>query len=62
MYGVITGSSIALYTVLDGYAVRSAAVASLLLDYFANLLRALLLAPVLLVHRRGLANTIGSSR
>ena len=52
MYGAITGSFIAAYTILDGYAVRSAAIAPLLLDYFANLLRTILLAPVLLIDRR----------
>jgi drug/metabolite transporter (DMT)-like permease len=50
-WGVATGAFIALYTTLDGYAVKHLAVAPLLLDYVSNLLRAVFLSPMLIGQR-----------
>ncbi|NCT81517.1 MAG: EamA family transporter [Comamonadaceae bacterium] len=47
-WGAATGTLIAGYTVLDGYAVKVLAVSPLLLDYFGNLLRVPLQLPTLL--------------
>lgn len=47
-YGALTGGWIAAYTVVDGYAVKMLALSPILLDYMANLVRLLLLAPVVL--------------
>jgi drug/metabolite transporter (DMT)-like permease len=44
-WGAITGLTIAAYTSIDGYSVKFLAMSPLLLDYFANLLRALFLLP-----------------
>jgi drug/metabolite transporter (DMT)-like permease len=50
-YGVITGGFIAAYTVTDSYAVKFLAMSPILLDYFGNLVRMVLLAPVALKDR-----------
>jgi drug/metabolite transporter (DMT)-like permease len=50
-YGVITGGFIAAYTVADSYAVKFLAMSPILLDYFGNLVRMVLLAPVALKDR-----------
>jgi len=47
-WGAATGTLIAGYTVLDGYAVKVLAVSPLLLDYFGNVLRVPLQLPTLL--------------
>lgn len=47
-YGLVTGLFIAGYTVVDGYAVKFALMAPILVDYFGNLARMVLLAPAVL--------------
>lgn len=47
-YGVLTGGFIAAYTVTDSYAVKFLAMSPILLDYFGNIVRLVLLAPVAL--------------
>ena len=47
-YGVLTGGFIAAYTVADSYAVKFLAMSPILLDYFGNLVRIVLLLPVAL--------------
>ena len=44
-YGVLTGAFIASYTVVDSYAVKMLAMSPILLDYFGNFVRVLLLVP-----------------
>ncbi|MCA3252694.1 MAG: EamA family transporter [Pseudomonadota bacterium] len=44
-WGVITGTMIAGYSVIDGYAVKVLLVGPILLDWFGNLLRVPMLAP-----------------
>ncbi len=50
-YGLLTGVFIASYTVVDGYAVKVIAMSPILLDYFANAVRVLLLLPSMLRDR-----------
>ena len=50
-YGLLTGTFIAGYTVIDGYAVKVAGMSPILLDYMGNIVRLLLLAPILLPRR-----------
>lgn len=50
-WGAATGSLIAGYTVLDGYAVKVLAISPLLLDYCGNVLRVPMQLPVVLRHR-----------
>lgn len=50
-YGVLTGGFITAYTVADSYAVKFLAMSPILLDYFGNLVRMVLLAPVALKDR-----------
>jgi drug/metabolite transporter (DMT)-like permease len=50
-YGLVTGVFIACYTVVDGYAVKFALMAPILVDYFGNLARMVLLAPTVLRDR-----------
>lgn len=50
-YGVLTGGFIAAYTVADSYAVKFLVMSPILLDYFGNLVRMVLLAPVALKDR-----------
>ena len=47
-YGLLTGFFIAGYTVVDGYAVKFALMAPILVDYMGNLARMVLLAPTVL--------------
>lgn len=51
VYGVLTGVFIAAYTVWDGWSVKVLLVSPLLLDYFSNCFRCLLLAPRALADR-----------
>jgi drug/metabolite transporter (DMT)-like permease len=56
-WGTATGALIASYTVVDGYGVKTLTIAPVVLDWFSNLLRFLLLAPVVVtnpVHARKL--------
>jgi drug/metabolite transporter (DMT)-like permease len=50
-YGLVTGAFIASYTVVDGYAVKFVALSPILLDYFGNFVRVLVLLPVMLRDR-----------
>jgi drug/metabolite transporter (DMT)-like permease len=50
-WGLATGSLIAGYTVVDGYGVKILGIHPVVLDWFANLLRFLMLAPVVLSNR-----------
>ncbi|MDM0038104.1 EamA family transporter [Variovorax sp. J22G21] len=50
-YGVLTGAFIASYTVVDSYAVKWLAMSPILLDYFGNFVRVLLLVPAALRDR-----------
>lgn len=45
-WGTTTGALIASYTVVDAYAVKALAIAPVVLDWFSNLLRFFLLAPL----------------
>jgi drug/metabolite transporter (DMT)-like permease len=47
-WGTATGGLIASYTVVDAYGVKSLGIAPVVLDWFSNLLRFFLLAPVVL--------------
>ena len=51
IYGLLTGIFIASYTVVDGYAVKVVLMSPLLIDYFGNLFRILLLLPTVLRDR-----------
>lgn len=53
-WGTLTGAFIAGYTVVDAYAVKALGVQPVLVDWFANLLRFVLLAPVVLRNPRSL--------
>jgi drug/metabolite transporter (DMT)-like permease len=50
-YGLLTGLFIASYTVVDGYAVKVALMSPILVDYFGNLVRLVILTPTLLRDR-----------
>lgn len=50
-WGMATGGFIAGYTVVDAYAVRVIGTAPVILDWFNNLLRALILLPVVMRNR-----------
>lgn len=45
-WGTVTGALIASYTVVDAYAVKALGITPVILDWFSNLLRFFLLAPV----------------
>ena len=47
-WGAATGSLIACYTVVDGYGVKVLGIHPVVLDWFSNFLRFLMLAPVVL--------------
>lgn len=47
-WGTITGGLIASYTVVDAYAVKALGIAPVVLDWFSNLLRFFLLAPLVI--------------
>lgn len=51
-WGTATGSLIAAYTVVDAYGVKALGIQPVVLDWFSNLLRFFLLAPVVLRDRR----------
>lgn len=51
LYGAATGCLIALYTVIDGYAVKVLAMSPILIDYFGNLARVPFLLPSALSDR-----------
>ena len=51
-WGAATGSLIAAYTVVDAYGVKALAIQPVVLDWFSNLLRFFLLAPIVLRDRR----------
>ncbi len=51
-WGTITGGLIASYTVADAYAVKAVGIAPVVLDWFSNLLRFFLLAPLVLANPR----------
>jgi drug/metabolite transporter (DMT)-like permease len=48
VYGLLTGSFIASYTVVDGYAVKILLMSPILLDYFGNYIRLVFVAPLVL--------------
>jgi drug/metabolite transporter (DMT)-like permease len=52
-WGALTGALIALYTVIDGYAVKVLAMSPILVDYIGNVLRLPFLVPVSLRDRAG---------
>jgi drug/metabolite transporter (DMT)-like permease len=54
-YGLLTGAFIASYTVVDSYAVKWLAMSPILLDYFGNFVRVLLLVPAALRDRAATA-------
>ena len=56
VYGALTGVFIAAYTVLDGFSVKVMLIAPIILDYFGNLLRLLILSPAVLRNRARLAH------
>lgn len=51
-WGTATGGLIAAYTVADAYAVKALGIAPVVLDWFSNLLRFLLLAPLVIADPR----------
>lgn len=51
-WGTATGGLIATYTVVDAYAVKSLGIAPVVLDWFSNLLRFFLLAPLAMANPR----------
>ena len=51
-WGLTTGLFIAVYTALDGYAVKFLALSPLLLDYFSNFLRTVFMLPLFIRKRR----------
>ena len=53
-YGLLTGLCIAAYTVNDAYAVKVLLVSPIMIDYFGNLVRLILLTPPILTDRAAL--------
>ncbi|MCC7049172.1 MAG: EamA family transporter [Alphaproteobacteria bacterium] len=51
-WGTATGGLIASYTVVDAYAVKALGIAPVVLDWFSNLLRFFLLAPLVIANPR----------
>ena len=51
-WGFATGSLIASYTVVDGYGVKALGIQPVVLDWFSNLLRVVLLIPVMIANSR----------
>jgi drug/metabolite transporter (DMT)-like permease len=47
-WGMVTGALIASYTLVDGYGVKFLGIHPVILDWFSNLLRCLMLAPIVL--------------
>jgi drug/metabolite transporter (DMT)-like permease len=60
-YGLLTGVFIACYTVVDGYAVKFALMSPILVDYFGNLARTVLLVPTVL-RDRGAARALWTTQ
>jgi uncharacterized membrane protein len=54
-WGAVTGTLIAAYTLIDGYAVKVMLISPILVDYFGNVLRIPFLLPVALGDRAGFA-------
>ncbi len=52
-WGSAIGALIACYTVTDGYAVKALGIMPIMLDWFSNLLRFFLLAPLVMANPRG---------
>lgn len=52
-WGTATGGLIASYTVVDAYVVKVLGIAPVVLDWFSNLLRFFLLAPIVVANPRG---------
>ena len=50
-YGLLTGVFIASYTMVDGYAVKFVLMSPILLDYYGNFVRLLILLPIVLRDR-----------
>ncbi|MES2400629.1 MAG: DMT family transporter [Pseudomonadota bacterium] len=48
LYGLLTGAFIASYTLVDGYGVKFLLMSPILIDYFGNFVRVVLLAPAFL--------------
>lgn len=57
-WGTATGGLIAFYTVVDAYAVKALGIAPVVLDWFSNLLRFFLLAPLVIAKPRRAANAM----
>ena len=57
-WGAMTGGLIASYTVVDAYAVKALGIAPVVLDWFSNLLRFFLLAPLVIADRRRAMETM----
>ena len=53
-WGLITGGTIAAYSVIDGYAIKVLAIGPVIFDYLCNVLRVPLQLPTLLRNRSGL--------
>ncbi len=60
LWGALTGSFIAGYSVIDGYAVKVLLLSPILVDYIGNLLRVPVLLPFALRDRRGFAQALRS--
>lgn len=58
-WGTATGGLIASYTVIDAYAVKALGIAPVVLDWFCNFLRVVLLAPMILANP---AKALGAMR
>lgn len=56
LWGVITGTFVASYTLNDGYAVKILLINPLLLDYFGNLFRMVVLSPKAIADRARIAS------
>jgi drug/metabolite transporter (DMT)-like permease len=51
-WGFVTGALIASYTLVDGYGVKALGVQPVVLDWFSNFLRVVLLIPVMIANRK----------
>jgi drug/metabolite transporter (DMT)-like permease len=56
LYGALTGLCIASYTVNDAYAVKVLLVSPVMIDYFGNVVRLVMLTPTTLANRDALAS------
>jgi drug/metabolite transporter (DMT)-like permease len=57
-WGVATGLLIAVYTVIDGYAVKVLLISPILVDYFGNALRIPFMLPAVLADRAGFVRDV----